>query len=69
MRPRRLLCALLLCAPAAAGELEPAPAGIDARELARRAEDSLREEYAYHRAVAARSFHRAITDLGGATPA
>lgn len=42
-----LLAALGLAAAAGAGELLPAPPGLDAREIARRQEDTLRGDSAY----------------------
>ena len=39
--------AVALCGPASAGELEPAPEGLDAREIALRAEDTLRSDRTY----------------------
>jgi outer membrane lipoprotein-sorting protein len=39
--------ALSLAGPLAAAELEPAPPGVDARQIARRAEDNLRSDTTY----------------------
>ena len=46
----------------------PTAAGSVVAQLATPAEDSLRDEYAYHRDVAARAFHEGVAKFGAGGP-